>query len=74
VSAAESLQLQAASGEVVELSAKRKTACALVKSKQGPLLAEALAFYQLTTGDWWMEYVPLYTLAQLHALEATTGR
>jgi len=58
----------------VELSVKRKTGCALVKSKQGALLAEALAFYQLTTGEWWMEYVPLYTLAQLQALEATTGR
>lgn len=68
------MQLQAVSGVVLELSVKRKTGCALVKSKQGPLLAEALAFYQLPAGEWWMEYVPLYSLAQLQALEATTGR
>jgi hypothetical protein len=67
------IQLETSEG-ALELSVKKKTGCLLVKSKQGPLLAEALSFYQLNTGEWWMEYVPLYTRSQIHALEQTTGR
>lgn len=53
---------------------QKKSQCLLLKSKQGPVIAEPLAFYQLPTGEWWLEYTPMYTHAQVKSLEEEKER
>eukprot|EP00854_Cymbomonas_tetramitiformis_P028638 gene28638-35522_t len=56
-----------------EFSVKKKNYCLTVKCKNGTLIAEPMAFYQLPSGEWWMEYTPLYTHDQVLQLEPVVG-